>query len=70
MEQDRLTVAEGLLAEALRDRFDVNESGDTISPKEACYCTDTGAGEFVDDKLTGDLLMCLPCKIRAFLEKK
>ncbi len=49
------------------DRFLWDDDGDPQEHDVACYCTDTGAGEWIDGKLVGDLLMCLPCKIRAAL---
>jgi hypothetical protein len=34
-----------------------------------CWCTDTGAGEFIDGVLVGDLLQCAACKCREAIAK-
>lgn len=41
----------------------LDDEGERLPHKDACYCTDTGCGEYVNGVLTGDLLECLPCKL-------
>ncbi len=44
-----------------------DDDGDPVTHDDICYCISTGAGEFIDGKLTGDTLVCLPCRLRAEL---